>query len=146
MRKPHRGECGFLTCYRYAPAANPHNTLVKTGSEFLNSLPTQKDKMSVIDGEFMRAYASQDEDTEAAAQLSNPWATDKFNHERERLFFYAFKLHKEFIASFDCMLGNLRNLPVAWGIGGTRMALRGNGNGQQKSLCKGAGGCCIKAA
>ncbi len=80
-----------------------------------------KDKMSVIDAKFMHDYISDEEDASTKAQLSNPWATDKFNRERERLFFYACKLHKEFIASSDCMSQNMKNLLAVWGVDGTFM-------------------------
>lgn len=80
-----------------------------------------KDKLSVIDMKFMRDYVSDDEKISTDAQLSNPWATDEFNRERERLFFYACKLHKEFVASSDCMRQNMENLLVAWGMGGRSM-------------------------
>lgn len=80
-----------------------------------------KGKMSVIDMKFMNDYVSNDEGASTKAQLSNPWATDKFNRERERLFFYACKLHKEFVTSSDCMRQNIENTLVAWGIGGTFM-------------------------
>lgn len=81
-----------------------------------------RDKMSVIDMKFMNDYISTDEEVSTKAQLSNPWATDKFNRERERLFFYACKLHKEFVASSDCMRQNMENILVAWGNGGAFMS------------------------
>lgn len=74
-----------------------------------------KGKMSVIDKNFMYDYISEDEEKSTSAQLSNPWATDKFNRERERLFFYAYRLHEEFVAASDCMRQNMENLLVVWG-------------------------------
>lgn len=72
-------------------------------------------KMSVIDKDFMYDYISDDEKKSTEAQLSNPWATDKLNRERERLFFYAYRLHEEFVAASDCMRQNMENLLVVWG-------------------------------
>lgn len=72
-------------------------------------------KMSVIDLEFMSAYTSDDEEQSTKAQLSNPWATDEFNRAREELFFLACRLHKEFVASSDCIRQNIENILVLWG-------------------------------
>lgn len=72
-------------------------------------------KMSAIDSKFMSDYTSDDEERSTKAQLSNPWATDELNRERERLFFLACRLHKEFVASSDCMRQNIENILAAWG-------------------------------
>lgn len=115
----------FLKQYAYVRALkNELETICKECASDPNSfmLPEKyKDKMSVVDAKFMRDYISNDEDISTKAQLSNPWATDKFNRERERLFFYACKLHKVFVASSDCMRQNMENLLVAWGMGGAFM-------------------------
>lgn len=115
----------FLKQYAYVQALkNELETICRECASDPGSftLPEKyKDKLSVIDMKFMRDYVSADEDISTKAQLSNPWATDKFNRERERLFFYACKLHKEFVASSDCMRQNMENLLAAWGMGGAFM-------------------------
>lgn len=73
------------------------------------------DKMDVIDKRFITDYLSKDEEASTKAQLSNPWATDRFNREREKLFYYACKLHKEFAASSDAVRQNIENILVYWG-------------------------------
>lgn len=73
------------------------------------------DKIDVIDKKFITDYLSEDEESSTAAQLSNPWATDRFNREREKLFFYACKFHKEFTAASDAVRQNVENILVYWG-------------------------------
>lgn len=75
---------------------------------------TGENKMSVINADFMHKYVSEQEKEATSAQLSNPWATDKLNREREKLFYYACKLHKEFVTSSNCMRQNIENIMVAW--------------------------------
>lgn len=129
----------FLDQYEYVEALKSeleklcHDCAADPNSFKLPEKFGNNDKPSVIDREFMLKYISEDEDVPAAedndtskepvsdstlAQLSNPWATEKFNREREKLFFYACKLHKEFVTSSDCMRQNIENALVAWGING----------------------------
>ncbi len=75
-----------------------------------------ENKMSVIDRDFITGYVSEDEKISTGAQLSNPWANDKFNRAREKLFFYACRLHKEFAAASDAMRQNMTNLTAAWNM------------------------------
>lgn len=77
-----------------------------------------ENKISVIDREFINRYASEEEEISTAAQLANPWASDKLNRERERLFYCACKLHKEFAAASDAMRQNMTNLTAAWNMCG----------------------------
>ena len=73
-------------------------------------------KMTPIDIEFMRKYASLDIEHSTKAQVTNPWFTAEYNREREKLFLYACKLHKEFVISSKCMRQNIINLMIAWNM------------------------------
>lgn len=73
-------------------------------------------KMTPIDIEFMRNYASADIKQSTKAQITNPWFTAKYNREREKLFLYACKLHKEFVISSKCMRQNIINIMIAWNM------------------------------
>ncbi len=73
-------------------------------------------KMTPIDSEFMNKYASDDMEQSTKAQITNPWFTAKYNREREKLFLYACKLHKEFVISSKCMRQNIINLMIAWNM------------------------------
>lgn len=75
-----------------------------------------KKKMTPIDAEFMKKYASADIEKSTNAQITNPWFTAEYNREREKLFLYACKLHKEFVLSSECMKQNIVNLMIAWGM------------------------------
>lgn len=72
--------------------------------------------MVPINAEFMRNYASNDAKESTKAQVTNPWFTAEYNREREKLFLYACKLHKEFVLSSKCMMRNVVNLMIAWGM------------------------------
>lgn len=73
-------------------------------------------KLTPIDAGFFRNYVSTDEKKATRAQTINPWFTAQYNREREKLFLYACKLHKEFVASSKCMRHNIINLLIAWNM------------------------------
>lgn len=73
-------------------------------------------KMSPIDADFMEKYTSLDEKEATDAQVTNPWFTPQYNREREKLFLYACKLHKEFVIASKCMRHNIINLLIAWNM------------------------------
>ena len=73
-------------------------------------------KMTPIDIEFMKNYASADIKQSTKAPITNPSFTAKYNREREKLFLYACKLHKEFVISSKCMRQNIINIMIAWNM------------------------------
>ncbi len=73
-------------------------------------------KMAPIDAAFLEKYTSADEKQATKAQITNPWFTAQYNREREKLFLYACRLHKEFAASSKCMRHNMINLLIAWNM------------------------------
>lgn len=73
-------------------------------------------KMTPIDDTFMENYVSGDDRLSTKAQITNPWFTAQYNREREKLFLYACKLHKEFVISSKCMRHNIINLMIAWNV------------------------------
>lgn len=78
---------------------------------------TEGDKeLKPIDGDFIKKYHSDDEKQMTKAQITNPWFTERYNREREKLFLYACKLHKEFVISSKCVRHNLINLLIAWNM------------------------------
>lgn len=73
-------------------------------------------KLTPIDRDFMEKYLSDDLDQITQAQITNPWFTARYNREREKLFLYACKLHKEFVISSKCVRHNIINLMIAWNM------------------------------
>lgn len=73
-------------------------------------------KLIPIDQAFIEKYISADEEQMTEAQITNPWFTARYNREREKLFLYACKLHKEFVISSKCMRHNIINLMIAWNM------------------------------
>lgn len=73
-------------------------------------------KLTPIDADFMENYKSANDRQATKAQITNPWFTAQYNREREKLFLYACKLHKEFVASSKCMRHNIINLMIAWNM------------------------------
>lgn len=77
--------------------------------------PTDDKKVTLIDAEFMDMYFSKDEKISTNAQVTNPYFTQRYNREREKLFYYACKLHKEFILSSEKIKHNIINILISWG-------------------------------
>lgn len=84
--------------------------------ELLIKYSVGEKKLTPIDTDFMEKYKSTDEVLATEAQTINPWFTAQYNREREKLFLYACKLHKEFVASSKCMRQNIINLMIAWNM------------------------------
>ena len=95
-----------------------YNDILK--SEKFNQLRTKyssgENELSVVDKNFMEEYVSSDEKFSTKAQVTNPWFTPKYNREREKLFFYACKVHKEFCLSSKAVMHNIENLLIAWNM------------------------------
>jgi hypothetical protein len=72
------------------------------------------EKLTPFDSSFMDEYVSLDERASTWAQVTNPWFTEHYNREREKLFLYACKLHKEFVISSKSFRQNVINLLIAW--------------------------------
>ena len=66
----------------------------------------------VIDKKFWDEF--DDETSSTNIQTSNPWVTEEYNREREKLFYFALQLHKEFILSSIACRDNFKNLLMRW--------------------------------
>ena len=75
-----------------------------------------ENELTAIDDSFMEAYLSDNEEISTNAQVTNPWFTPKYNREREKLFLYACKVHKEFCLSSKGVMHNIINLRIAWNM------------------------------
>ncbi|TCO72139.1 DEAD/DEAH box helicase [Marinisporobacter balticus] len=83
-------------------------------SEFMMKLEKMKKDRVILDDDFWKEYFSDVESVSTKAQISNPWTTDKYNREKEKLFHSAIKLHKEFILSSKSCRDNFINLSMMW--------------------------------
>lgn len=72
------------------------------------------DQFRVFTPEYYQALHSSDLKESVDAHLGNPWFTDRYNREREKLFYYAMLLNKEFVLASDCCRSNLSLLGMAW--------------------------------
>ena len=70
----------------------------------------------VLDETFADALLSEEEETSALAHITNPWFTERYNREREKLFFFAMKLNKEFVLASRRCRDNLITLSQYWGM------------------------------
>ncbi|MBQ8781786.1 MAG: topoisomerase DNA-binding C4 zinc finger domain-containing protein [Oscillospiraceae bacterium] len=75
-----------------------------------------KKTLTPLDDTFMSKYVSSDMEESTLAQVANPWFTAEYNREREKLFFYACKLHKEFTAGSSAVMQNIKNMLLAWNM------------------------------
>jgi len=87
--------------------------------EVLNAAARTKDalhQMTVLDEAFWQLYDSPKEEENTKAQVLNPWFTEEYNREREKLFYLALQLHKNFfLASKNCCW-NVKNLLLMWRV------------------------------
>ena len=62
----------------------------------------------------MQDIRSTDIDVSTKAQLRNPWLSDHYNREREKLFLYALQMTKEFILGLNKCRDNFKHLDCLW--------------------------------
>lgn len=89
--------------------------LEKTVREYRTSLKDVSDG-KILDTEFINELLSEDNDASTEAQVANPWFTAQYNREREKLFYYAMKMNKEFILSSKKCRDNFTTLAHYWGL------------------------------
>ena len=70
----------------------------------------------LFDDAYMDNLLSDDEGVSTKAQVNNPWFTDEYNREREKLFWLAMQVHKEFILSSKKWRDNIINLMLIWDV------------------------------
>ncbi|MBR1642209.1 MAG: ATP-binding protein [Butyrivibrio sp.] len=72
-------------------------------------------KLTIADAVFIEKLLSASEEA-TEAQVENPWLTEQYNREREKLFAFAMKLNKEFVLSSNCCRYNFKTLGHYWGV------------------------------
>lgn len=72
----------------------------------------------ILDGDFVKDFLSQDAQISTKAQVSNVWATEFYNREREKLLYEALRLTREFILNSRCCRDNFVTLSQYWGLAG----------------------------
>ena len=70
----------------------------------------------VLDKEFIKQVLSKDVNVSTDAQTINPWTTEEYNREREKLFFLALQMTKNFLLSSKSCRTNLCILGQYWGL------------------------------
>ena len=71
----------------------------------------------LLDKAFISALRSSDAEQSAKAQTTNPWTTDYYNREREKLLYAALQLTKEFIFKFQVLQGQFYYIKPVLGTG-----------------------------
>lgn len=96
------------------------NSLTAEDYKYKNKLQRQMESFGdtgsfiPLDEAFIDGLLSGDEKESTRIQIANPWFTNHYNREREKLFYYALKLTKEFILSSRSCFRNYRNLALLW--------------------------------
>lgn len=78
----------------------------------------------VLDEVFITKLLSENAQESATAHVDNPWFTQRYNREREKLFACAMRLTKEFIAASNACQSNLVILGQYWGFRQTKQQKR----------------------
>ncbi|SEV85297.1 DEAD/DEAH box helicase [[Clostridium] fimetarium] len=103
------------TCERYqVEILIFENKKVELQKQFCEQINKVKEKVDVLDSLFWSDFDSKDNDRSTNAQLVNPWVSDEFNRSREKLFFLALQVHKEFVLSSTSCRDNFINLAMMW--------------------------------
>lgn len=76
----------------------------------------QGDQCKVLDATFVESILSSDERISTKAQVSNPWFTEIYNREREKLLYEALQLNRDFVLSSKACRCNLHLLAMYWGL------------------------------
>lgn len=71
-------------------------------------------QMTVLDEAFWQMYDSKSEVKNTKAQVLNPWFTIEYNREREKLFYLALQVHKNFLLASKSCFFNIKNLALMW--------------------------------
>ena len=74
------------------------------------------DSCVALDEDFVEKLLSEDVREATDAQVANPWFTQRYNREREKLFGYAMRLNKEFVVSSNRCRDNFVTLSQYWGL------------------------------
>lgn len=71
---------------------------------------------TVLDSKFAEDLLSSDALPSTEAHVSNPWLTETYNREREKLFGAALRLNRDFVLSSKAFRCNLHLLGMYWGL------------------------------
>lgn len=74
------------------------------------------DDGELLDTAFISNLLSADDGLSTDAHVKNPWFTTNYNREREKLFYYAIKMNKEFILASKKCRDNFTSLAHYWGL------------------------------
>lgn len=72
------------------------------------------DRDFILDQHFISDILSTDMDVSTKAQIMNPWISEHYNREREKLFLYALQMTKEFILGSRKCRDNFKHLDCLW--------------------------------
>lgn len=92
-----------------------NNQIAKGLKDLSKHLTMMADTRAILDDSFWLNLSSEEKKASTDAQLTNPWVTEAFNREREKLFYASLQLHKYFILSSQACRRNLYFLGMMWG-------------------------------
>lgn len=88
------------------------NLLEKEREEYFNQ--DSYERGFILDRQFISDILSTDKGISTNAQLRNPWFSEHYNREREKLFLYALRMTKGFILSSKKCRNNFKHLYCLW--------------------------------
>lgn len=81
----------------------------------LNTYGSGENQFVCLSEKLFQDLSSSDPKVRAKAQMMNPRSTSRYDREREKLFYCALKMTKEFILSSECCKSNFNLLGQFWG-------------------------------
>ncbi|MBP5281503.1 MAG: hypothetical protein J6Z22_03295 [Lachnospiraceae bacterium] len=75
-----------------------------------------EDQRVLLDMDFVKDLLSKDAKVREKKEAENPWMSQKYQKEREKLFTLALALQKAFVEASECCMANLATLSQYWGF------------------------------
>jgi len=75
-----------------------------------------EEQRDMLDEGFVKELLSEDKKVREKREAMNPWFSEKYQKEREKLFTLALALEKAFVEASGCCMANLATLSQYWGL------------------------------
>lgn len=97
------------------------NEYYRTLKKYKHSIAEMKsrdsiDQYEIFDIQYANKIMENDINISTSAQVKNPWFSQRYNREREKLFAYAMEMNKDFVLSSRACRDNLVTLSHYWGV------------------------------
>ncbi len=99
-------------------AEKEYNTALEKYTQVIDDMRAKDgiDQYDIFDIQYANDIMEDDINISTSAQVKNPWFSQRYNREREKLFAFAMQLNKDFVLSSKACRDNLVTLSHYWGV------------------------------